>query len=63
MSPTQASHVSDVFQKEDVFVIDDGPCEVGIESTIVKVTKNKLEILRPGLVSASSFQNIAAEFK
>ena len=63
VSPTQASHVSEVFKKEDVYVIDGGPCEVGIESTIVKVTKKNLEILRPGLVSAAEFQEIAAEFK
>ena len=62
VSPTKASHVSDVFHQDDVFVIDDGPCEVGIESTIVKVTSDTLEILRPGLISASAFENIAREF-
>ena len=48
-SPTRASHVLDTLP---VPVLDGGPCEVGIESTIVEVLPEKktLEILRPGVV-------------
>ena len=35
--------------------------EVGIESTIIKVNKGSLEILRPGLVSGSELQEIASK--
>lgn len=59
ISPTCAKHVSDVFSSDDVFVLDDGPCEVGIESTIIKVSDHSLEVLRPGLISGSDFSDIA----
>jgi L-threonylcarbamoyladenylate synthase len=36
-SPTLASHVRSYFSSEDVFVIDGGACERGIESTIIKI--------------------------
>ena len=62
ISPTSAQHVRDVFSSDDVYVLDDGPCEVGIESTIIKVTSSSLEILRPGLISAIDLQEIANEF-
>ena len=53
--------MSDVFSPDDVFVLDDEACEVGIESTIIKVNKGSLEILRPGLVSGSELQEIASK--
>lgn len=62
ISPTSAQHVREVFSSEDVFVLDDGPCDVGIESTIIKVTASSLEILRPGLISAIELEEIADRF-
>ena len=48
-SPTRADHVLESLQ---VPVLDGGPCEVGIESTILEVccTKKTLSILRPGFI-------------
>lgn len=48
-SPTEAKHVRNYFP--DLPVLDGGPCEVGLESTIVKLNSNTLEILRPGGIS------------
>jgi L-threonylcarbamoyladenylate synthase len=54
-SPTEASHVEKEFEKENILILDGGPCEVGIESTVLKLEKNgddyKLFILRKGLVT------------
>jgi L-threonylcarbamoyladenylate synthase len=52
-SPSQAQHVRDEFQNE-VLIVDGGPCEVGIESSILKVVetpkKTELTLLRSGSI-------------
>jgi L-threonylcarbamoyladenylate synthase len=49
LSPTTAQHVRDAFGNDTPFLLDGGPCEVGIESTVVAVTPHGLEVLRPGM--------------
>lgn len=49
LSPTSAQHVRDAFGADTPFLLDGGPCEVGLESTVVAVTKDGLEVLRPGM--------------
>jgi L-threonylcarbamoyladenylate synthase len=56
-SPTKAQHVRDEF-KGEVYVLDGGDCEVGIESTIVSLTETEpkkviLKLLRPGHIVLS----------
>jgi L-threonylcarbamoyladenylate synthase len=48
ISPTRADHVLHTLNGRIPMVIDDGPTEGGIESTIVKVDDDKLHLLRPG---------------
>ncbi len=52
-SPTKAKDVTDAFRPEDVFVLDGGECEVGVESTIVLVEEMKLTILRKGMITSN----------
>ncbi len=47
VSPTTALHVRDEFGPS-LLVLDGGPCEVGIESTIVDCTRPWPVLLRPG---------------
>ena len=49
LSPTTAQHVREAFGKDTPFLIDGGPCEVGLESTVIAVTPDGLEVLRPGM--------------
>jgi L-threonylcarbamoyladenylate synthase len=49
LSPTTAHHVREAFGDETPFLLDGGPCEVGLESTVVAVTQDGLEVLRPGM--------------
>jgi L-threonylcarbamoyladenylate synthase len=49
LSPTTAQHVRDAFGVETPFLLDGGSCEVGVESTVVAVTQDGLEVLRPGM--------------
>ncbi len=50
-SPTRAEHaVEDLFGRVDV-IIDGGECEVGLESTIVKLEGDRGILLRPGAIT------------
>ncbi len=49
-SPTSKEHVEAEFGN-NVFVLDGGKCEVGIESTVAGVFKDRIEIYRPGMIS------------
>lgn len=52
ISPTTARHVQDDLGDAVPLVLDGGPCQVGIESTIIDLTGKRAVILRPGMVSA-----------
>ena len=59
ISPTSAEHVREEFGDLLKFVLDGGPCAVGVESTIVDFSKEKPVIVRPGMLSASVISEIA----
>jgi len=49
VSPSTAQHVYDEFPGQDILVLDGGPCEIGLESTVLAVIDSEnLSILRPG---------------
>lgn len=50
ISPTSAQHVRDEFG-DTVHVLDGGTCEVGIESTILDLSRGFPALLRPGRVT------------
>ena len=47
-SPTCAAHVAEDLDGRVDMILDGGDCEIGLESTIVKVEGEKLTLLRPG---------------
>jgi len=61
VSPTTAN---DVF--EELFgyllptdlILDGGPCQIGVESTIINCTQDNPEILRPGAISATMISDL-----
>jgi L-threonylcarbamoyladenylate synthase len=60
LSPTTAEHVREAFGAETPFLLDGGPCEVGLESTVIAVTREGLEVLRPGMAHVSNAMVAAA---
>lgn len=48
ISPTTAAHVDDDLGERVALIIDGGPCDVGIESTIVAFLDADVVLLRPG---------------
>jgi L-threonylcarbamoyladenylate synthase len=58
VSPTRAEHVLASLGDRVDAVLDGGPCTVGIESTVVDVTKLPPTILRPGGISAAVIERL-----
>jgi L-threonylcarbamoyladenylate synthase len=48
LSPTRASHVAEQLGDRVDFIVDGGPCSVGVESTVLDMTAETPCILRPG---------------
>jgi len=62
VSPTRAEHVMEDFADvRDLIVIDGGPCELGIESTVLDLTVRTPRILRPGTVTAADLRLVLGE--
>jgi L-threonylcarbamoyladenylate synthase len=51
VSPTTAEHVLADLGSEVDYILDGGPCSIGLESTIVDCSANSIQILRPGGIS------------
>ncbi len=59
-SPTSAHHVIDDMQGRIDMIIDGGDCEIGLESTIVKIEDDgSMILLRPGRVTLSELACVA----
>jgi L-threonylcarbamoyladenylate synthase len=59
ISPTSAAHVLAELDGRIDFIVDGGPCEHGIESTIVLDNGDSLEILRHGPISKEQLEEFA----
>ena len=57
VSPTIAAHVREDLGKDVELVLDGGPSEVGIESTIVDLSGGQPVLLRPGVISAAMLED------
>ncbi|MEI6425843.1 MAG: L-threonylcarbamoyladenylate synthase [Candidatus Absconditabacteria bacterium] len=57
-SPTTAAMVRDNFGDKVPMIIDGGDCEVGIESTVVKVEGDRVIITRPGYITKEDLESI-----
>jgi L-threonylcarbamoyladenylate synthase len=58
VSPTTAAHVREDLGDEVDLVLEGGPSEVGIESTIVDLSGGEALLLRPGAISKRELQQI-----
>ena len=59
VSPTTAAHVRDDLGADVELVLEGGPSEVGIESTIVDLSSGAPIVLRPGKISAAEIAALA----
>jgi L-threonylcarbamoyladenylate synthase len=62
ISPTTAQHVADQLGDKICYILDGGPCQVGLESTIVALNDaGTVEVLRKGGVPIEEIQSIAGD--
>jgi L-threonylcarbamoyladenylate synthase len=58
VSPTNARHVFDGLNKRVDYILDGGPCEVGVESTIAEVRDGQIILHRLGAVTAEEMEAV-----
>lgn len=61
ISPTTPAHVYEDLGEAVPLILDGGPCEVGIESTIVDLTQPQAIIRRPGLLTAADMEEVLGQ--
>ncbi len=60
-SPTVAAHVLQDLGDEIDLILDAGPTDIGVESTVIDLTSQKPVILRPGGVSREEIEAVIGE--
>ncbi len=58
VSPVTAAHVNDQLGSKIPYILDGGPCEVGIESTIIDLSTDEPKILRLGGLAKEEIEEI-----
>lgn len=58
VSPTTADHVREELGTAVEMILDGGPCEVGVESTILDLSTDEPCILRPGAITAGQIEQV-----
>jgi L-threonylcarbamoyladenylate synthase len=58
VSPTNARHVLDGLNNRVDYILDGGPCEVGVESTIAEVINGQIILHRLGAVTAEEMEAV-----
>lgn len=59
VSPSRAGHVADSFGDKVPFILDGGPCEIGLESTILDISvPTQPTVLRPGAISSDDLASV-----
>jgi L-threonylcarbamoyladenylate synthase len=58
LSPTTAAHVAHLLGSRIPLIIDGGPCQVGIESTVVGLGPEGWRMLRPGMIGADQIEAV-----
>jgi len=61
ISPTSAAHVTRSLGDSVKLIVDDGACELGLESSIVGFSGLGPVLLRPGAIAAEEIENIAEQ--
>jgi L-threonylcarbamoyladenylate synthase len=59
ISPTSAEHVDQQLGNKIPYILNGGNCSVGIESTVLRVQHNEIEVLRLGGISIESLHRFS----
>jgi L-threonylcarbamoyladenylate synthase len=58
ISPTTAEHVRGSLGSRVDYILDGGPCSVGIESTVLTLAEGRPTLLRPGGISRAEIEKV-----
>jgi L-threonylcarbamoyladenylate synthase len=58
LSPTLARHVRESLGGKLHYILDGGDCTVGLESTILDLSRSPMRILRPGKITREEIQSV-----
>jgi L-threonylcarbamoyladenylate synthase len=59
LSPTTALHVQRALGGRVSLILDSGPCDVGIESTVVSISaQGEVTLLRPGMITSTQLEAV-----
>ena len=58
LSPTTGAHVAKSLGAEVDLLLDGGPTPVGIESTVIDLTRDQPTLLRPGMISMARLEKV-----
>jgi len=61
LSPTNAEHVRKHFGTRIPLIVDGGPSQVGIESTVVDLSVSPARVLRPGMIGEQALLAVTEE--
>lgn len=61
ISPTTAAAVEAELRDRIELIVDGGPCEVGLESTVVDLTGPAVTVLRPGRIEAGQLEAVLGD--
>ncbi len=63
-SPTRADHVAEDMDGRVDMIIDGGECEIGLESTIVKIdSEDSVTLLRPGAITVEMLREVVPHIR
>ena len=60
----RSTNVQDIIEELDGkvdYIIDGGSTAIGLESTVIRVVNQKIEILRPGKITLEELESVANE--
>ncbi|MGD1087106.1 MAG: L-threonylcarbamoyladenylate synthase [Verrucomicrobiota bacterium] len=63
VSPTSAEHVYKLLGRKISLIVDGGQSQVGIESTVLDLSVNPPQVLRPGMIHAESLTAVMGDLK
>ncbi len=58
ISPTTAQHVEQQLGKKVPYILNGGPCKIGLESTIVGIDNNQVKMFRKGGITIDALEKI-----
>lgn len=61
ISPTTAQHVADSLGDKVDIILDGGPCQIGVETTIIDLTTTEMVLLRAGGLSKEDIEAFTGE--